>query len=212
MTVAAVVVPDGVAEALSDAVGRTGVRRIIDVAWAGGAMPIVIVTADPDGAVAATIAGSPALLVEPGRASGLETWRLGAQAAADAVSGTSAVLLWPGRMTWTDPETVTSLIEAHGRDPSAVLRPGRAGRAGWPVLVPGELVPAVLGAVGGTIEDAVDRIAAAPLELGDPGSVLGREVGLDDLPDYEGPPEPVGGPPPDWGAAAADAAELLDPD
>jgi hypothetical protein len=45
------------------------------------------------------------------------------------------------------------------------------------------------------------------LELGDPGSVLGREVELDALPDYAGPPEPVGGPPPEWGAAAADTPD-----
>ena len=32
-------------------------------------------------------------------------------------------------------------------------------------------------------------------------------VDLDDLPDYAGPPEPVGGPPPEWGAAAADTPE-----
>ena len=207
MTVAAVIVPDSVDEALADATGRTAVRRIVDAAWAGGALPIVVVAADPDGRIAATLQGSPALVVDPGRASEVQTYRLGAEAASAAVHETSAVLLWPGRMTWADPETVTSLIEAHGRSPLSVTRPRRAGESGWPVLLPAALVADVLAAPGGTAEEALAGIAVASVELGDPGSVLGREVALDDLPDYAGPPEPVGGPPPEWGAAAADQPE-----
>lgn len=207
MTVGAVIVPEGVSEALEDATGRASVRRIVDAAWAGGAMPIVVVAADPDGRVASVLAGSPAVLVEPGRASGRATYRVGAQAAVGSVNGTSALLLWPGRMTWTDPETVTSLIEAHGRTPDAVMRPRRGGRAGWPVLLPATFVDRVLGSPGGSVDDALRDIDAVELELGDPGSVLGKEVTLDELPEYAGPPEPVGGPPPDWGAAAADAQE-----
>jgi hypothetical protein len=207
MTVAAVIVPESVSEALSDATGRTAVRRIVDAAWAGGAMPIIVVAADPDAEVAAALAGSPAVLVEPGKASGVGTYLLGAQAAEASVRETSAVLLWPGRMTWTDPETATSLIEAHGLDPDALIRPHRAGQSGWPVLLPSGQAAAVLGAPGGAIEDALDDVEVGRLELGDPGSVLGREVELDDLPDYAGPPEPVGGPPPEWGAAAADVSD-----
>lgn len=204
MTVGAVIVPDGVAEALADATGRTAVRRIVDSAWAGGAMPIIVVAADPDGRIAATLEGSPAVLVEPGRASGVETYRLGAQAARSSVRETSAVLLWPGRMSWVDPETVTSLIEAHGRAIDALTRPRRAGQSGWPILLPNDMTEAVLGGPGGSIEDALHGAEVSALELGDPGSVLGHEVPLDELPDYAGPPEPVGGPPPEWGAAAAD--------
>jgi CTP:molybdopterin cytidylyltransferase MocA len=204
MTVGAVIVPDGVAEALADATGRSAVRRIVDSAWAGGAMPIIVVAADPDGRIAATLEGSPAVLVEPGRASGVETYRLGAQTARDSVRETSAVLLWPGRMSWVDPETVTSLIEAHGRAIDALTRPRRAGQSGWPILLPNDMTEAVLGGPGGSIEDALDGAEVSSLELGDPGSVLGHEVPLDELPDYAGPPEPVGGPPPEWGAAAAD--------
>ena len=55
MTVGAVIVPDGVAEALADATGRTAVRRIVDSAWAGGALPIIVVACDPDGQVAQTL-------------------------------------------------------------------------------------------------------------------------------------------------------------
>ena len=207
MTVGAVIVPDGVTEALADATGRAAVRRIVDSAWAGGAIPIIVVAADPDGRIAEVLTGSPAKVVDPGRASGTQTYRTGAEAARAAVQETTAVLLWPGRMTWADPETVTSLIEAHGRAADQVTRPRRAGESGWPVLLPLRLLEGVLAGPGGSVADAVAGSEVAAVELGDPGSVLGSEVALDDLPDYAGPPEPVGGPPPEWGAAAADMPE-----
>ncbi len=207
MTVGAVIVPDGVNEALADATGRPSVRRIVDSAWAGGALPIVVVAADPDGRIAEVLAGSPAVVVDPGEASEVTTYRIGAEMAAQVVQETSAVLLWPGRMTWVDPETVTSLIESHGRSRGEVTRPRRAGESGWPVLVPLSALSAVLAAAGGSIEQALLDAAVETVELGDPGSVLGAEVALDELPDYAGPPEPVGGPPPEWGAAAAERPE-----
>lgn len=207
MTVAAVIVPDGVAEAVADATGRPAVRRIVESAWAGGAIPIVVVACDPDGRIAAVLEGSPAAVVEPGKASEVRTYRLGAEAAAERVTETSAVLLWPGRMTWTDPETVTSLIEAHGRAKEEVIRPRRAGESGWPVLLPISRLDTILSGPGGSLEVALGSSAVASVELGDPGSVLGAEVALDELPEYAGPPEPVGGPPPEWGAAAAEEPE-----
>jgi CTP:molybdopterin cytidylyltransferase MocA len=207
MTVGAVIVPGGVAEALADATGRPAVRRIVDSAWAGGALPIVVAACDPDERIAAALEGSPATVVDPGKASEVGTYRVGVEAAADLVREMSAVLLWPGRMTWTDPETVTSLIEAHGRSPRELIRPRRAGERGWPVLLPVAQLSHLLDAVGGSLEGALASSPVASVELGDPGSVLGAEVALDDLPDYAGPPEPVGGPPPEWGAAAAEVPE-----
>jgi len=207
MTVGVVIVPDGVDAALADATGRAAVRRIVDSAWAGGAIPIVVVACDADGRIAEVLEGSPAVIIDPGKASEVATYRLGAEAAAAAVQETSAVLLWPGRMTWADPETVTSLIEAHGRSAGELTRPRRAGESGWPVLVPVSRFEAVLSAAGGSIEEALADGATSTVELGDPGSVIGAEVALDELPDYAGPPEPVGGPPPEWGAAAADQPE-----
>jgi CTP:molybdopterin cytidylyltransferase MocA len=196
------------------------VRRIVDAAWAGGALPVVVVVGDDAGrSIAAALAGSPATLADPGDVVDAAAYAVGVRAALEAVSDTSALLLWPGRMTWVDPETVTSLIEAHGRAADRVIRPRRAGQAGWPVLVPAALAEEVLGVSGETLGvsrealggpgalDLEARLALASadtVELGDPGSVLGREVALDALPDYAGPPEPVGGPPPEWGAAAAD--------
>ena len=149
MTVGAVVVPAGVEEALFDAGGRIAVRRIVEAAWAGGALPVVVVVGDDAGSsVAAALAGSPATLADPGDAVGAAAHAVGVRAALEAVSDTSALLLWPGRMTWVDPETVTSLIEAHGRAPDRVIRPRRAGQAGWPVLVPAALADEVLGVAG----------------------------------------------------------------
>jgi CTP:molybdopterin cytidylyltransferase MocA len=207
VTVAAVIVPDGVEAAIADATGRPAVRRIVEAAWAGGAIPIVVVAADPDERIAGVLGGSPAVVVDPGRASEVMTYQLGAEAAGAAVHDTSAVLLWPGHMTWADPETVTSLIEAHGRAGDEVFRPDRDGQRGWPVLLPVARLQEVLGRAGGSLAEAVAAVGAAGLALGDPGTVIGADVPLDELPAYDGPPEPVGGPPPEWGAAAAEALE-----
>jgi CTP:molybdopterin cytidylyltransferase MocA len=195
VTVAAVVVPRDRDEALADAAGRAAARRIVDAAWAGGALPIVVVVDDPEGAVAAVLAGSPALLV--GAAPDRSPYRAGAEAASEAVRGTDGWLLWPGDHTWVDPETVTSLIEAHGARPEHPLRPVHDGRQGWPILVPVSARDLVEGVV-------VDTPDAVLLDLGDPGTVVTLAVAIDDVPAYVGPAAPVSGPPPDWGAAAAE--------
>jgi CTP:molybdopterin cytidylyltransferase MocA len=227
VTVAAVIVSRDGAEARADAAGRTAARRIVEAAWAGGALPIVVVAPDPDGALAAALAGSPARLVPPpgvpeaqgvtaapGAGRDVDPASMGAGMAAvfDAVAEIDAILCWPAAMTWVDPETVTSLIEAHGVRPGRILRPVSEGRPGWPVLVPAGLLDGLLGHArpgqdGAGLEAA---LAAAPagvverVELGDPGVTHGREVPLDRLPAYAGPSAPLGGPPPEWGAAAAD--------
>jgi CTP:molybdopterin cytidylyltransferase MocA len=202
VTVAAVIVPRDAGEALADAAGRAAVRRIVDIAWAGGALPLVVVADDPIGSIAAALAGSPAQLLPAGGSAG-RAYRTGADAAVEAVVGTDGWLLWPGDRTWVDPETVTSLIEAHGSQPKAVLRPAVAGRPGWPVLVPlhrTELVDDLM-AVGARLDASSGALL---LELGDPGSLLTLDVPIDEVPPYLGPSAPVVGPPPEWGAAAAD--------
>ena len=95
-------------------------------------------------------------------------------------------------MGWVDAETVTSLIEAHGADRAAVLRPAFRGEAGWPALVPivhletlraldaglmpGPLVEALAAAVGGRL-----------VELGDPGTVHDLDTPRAELPPFEAP-------------------------
>jgi CTP:molybdopterin cytidylyltransferase MocA len=207
MTVGAVVVADDVSAALADAAGRTAVRRIVDAAWAGGALPIVVVAPDPEGRLRDALGSSPAVLVDPGGLRGAAAYGAGVTAALTTVSETSGVLLWPVRMAWIDPETVTSLIEAHGRDVAALRRPEERGQLGWPVLLSADIALARLSSAGGSLEATLDGLPIAVADLGDPGAVVGLEVGLDDLPAYAGPPEPLGVPAPEWGAAAAETPE-----
>jgi hypothetical protein len=42
------------------------------------------------------------------------------------------------------------------------------------------------------------------IDTGDPGVAIDIGTPIDDHPPYQGPPEPVDGPAPEWGAAAAD--------
>ena len=42
------------------------------------------------------------------------------------------------------------------------------------------------------------------IDTGDPGAVHDISTPMSDLPTYEGPPEPVSGHAPEWGAAAAE--------
>src|SRR5206468_8632075 len=123
---------------LGDADGLPAVRRIADAAWSGGATPVVVVSFDPDGAVAAALAGTAVTLAEPAPAEEGPAAQMarGADVARAEVVETDGVLLWPARMTWVGPETVTSLIELHGMAPGALLRPSWEGEAGWPALLP----------------------------------------------------------------------------
>ena len=168
MTVAAVIVPRDQEQALADAAGRAAARRIVEIAWAGGALPLVIVVDDPAAAVAAVLAGSPARVVPAGASDGASPYRIGARAAVEAVVGTDAWLLWPGDRTWVDPETVTSLIEAHGAYPDALLRPVHADRAGWPLLVPAARFDEVGDAIGRQGRSRRGRARRGPSRPGRP--------------------------------------------
>ena len=46
--------------------------------------------------------------------------------------------------------------------------------------------------------------ASTSIDTGDPGVTHDISTPIDSLPPYEGPPEPVAGTPPEWGAAAAE--------
>jgi CTP:molybdopterin cytidylyltransferase MocA len=214
VTVAAVILCASAEGALADTAGRPAVRRMVETAWSGGATPVVVVAPEADGAVAAALAGSPAILAEPAPFEAGPVGQIvrGIRVAAGAVTDTDAALIWPGRMVWVDAETVTTLIEGHGGAREDVLRPAFEGEAGWPVLLPvahmdafgaqsTDLMPDDLVAGMGT------HAAVRSFDLGDPGAVLDIATAIDDLPQYQGPPEPIAGPPPEWGAAAADSAD-----
>jgi hypothetical protein len=212
MTVAAVIVAVGPEAALTDAAGRPAVRRIAESAWAGGAVPVVVVAEDRDGTVAGALAGSGAIPAPVSVGPAGQVAR-GMRVAIDTVAETDAALLWPARMVWVDAETVTSLIQGHGVDRASILRPTWQAEPGWPVLVPIERLES-LEAIGANVDEAgvVDALEGTGarvrlVDLGDPGAVLDRETAIDDLPPYEGPPEPIGGPPPEWGAAVGERSD-----
>lgn len=215
MTVAAVILAASAESALADAAGVARVRRLADSAWSGGATPIVVVAPDPDGAVAVALAGAPVTLAAPAppEAGPVGQIARGFDVALAEISATDAALVWPARMTWVGPETVTSLLEAHGVDAETVLRPTYRGEPGWPVLVP----RAALGsfrALAPTLmpDDLVAAflaggVAARLIDLGDPGTTIDGSTPREDLPPYEGPAEPAGQHTHEWGAEMAEPAD-----
>lgn len=216
MTVAAVILAASPESALADVDGQSRVRRITDAAWSGGALPIVVVSFDPDGAVAASLAGASVTLAEPippPAGTPARQMARGIEVAASLVSDVSAALIWPARMVWVSPETVTSLIEAHGVDRSTMLRPAYEGEAGWPVLLPRERASILASVAPDRMPDDIlaDLVAAGvasrAVELGDPGVIHDASVPRDQLPAYVGPTEPVAAHTHEWGAALAEAGE-----
>jgi len=218
MTVAAVILsatPDG---ALAVTQGQPRVRRLVDIAWSGGALPIVVVSPDPDGAVARALVGSESVHEGPAPAEAGPVGQMahGADRARAEVVGTTAVLLWPARLTWVGPETITSLIEAHGTDRATMLRPTWQGDPGWPVLLPTShldalraVAPDVMPPI--VIETLAGQVPTRLIDLGDPGVIHDVDTPFDELPAYEGPPEPPAGHTHDWGDDVATEAGLAGP-
>lgn len=218
MTVAAVILAASPDSALADAAGLPVTRRLADAAWAGGALPIVVVSVDPVGAVAAALAGTSATLAEPVPKpddTPVAQIARGVAVAREIVRGVDAALIWPARMAWVGPETVTSLIEAHGLDRGSMLRPAFEGEPGWPILLP-VAHAAALDAVARDVPrmpgEIIDELAAGgvpsrTIELGDPGVTHDLSVPFASLPAYAGPPEPAVPHEHEWGAPLADLPE-----
>jgi CTP:molybdopterin cytidylyltransferase MocA len=215
MTVAAVILAASPASALANADGTPAVRRLADVAWAGGATPVVVVAHDPDGEVGRALANAEVTLADPAPLEGGPVGQIahGIAVARELVTETDAALVWPARMAWVDAETVTTLLAAHGTDREAMLRPAYAGEPGWPALVPMTAV-ASLAALPvdrlpeGLLDDLV--VAGVPVQLvesGDPGTVYDVSTARDALPRYDGPPEPAEGHRHEWGEGVADASD-----
>ena len=198
--------------ALADADGVPAVRRIVDSAWAGGAVPIIVIGDDPDGAVTRAISGSAAEAVVSADGAAANVV-LGMRTAADRIRQTSAVLVWPAAMGWVGPETVTSLVEAHGPYGQDLLRPTYEGTPGWPVLVPVLHLGTLESEPGsGTAAELIDELASGdravrPLELGDPGTVHDVSTPRASLPPYLGPDQPASGHVHEWGAGVADHSD-----
>jgi len=224
VTVAAVILAASTESALADAAGVARVRRIADAAWAGGATPIVVVVAaDPDGLVAAALAGAPVTLAGPAPHEGGPVAQIarGIDLAVAEVTGTEAALIWPARLCWAGPETVTSLIEAHGIEREALLRPTYRDEAGWPALLPVAALDAFralpsTAMPGDLLAELASSgaVAARTFDLGDPGTVIDGATPRDELPPYDGPSEPAAPHAHEWGAVAAatsDEAPLSGP-
>lgn len=216
MTVAAVILAASPESALLDVEGQSRVRRITDGAWSGGALPIVVVSFDPDGAVAASLAGASVTLagpVPPPDGTPARQMARGIEVAASLVNDVSGALIWPARMAWVGPETVTSLIEAHGIDRGVMLRPTYGGEPGWPVLLPSDALAKLASLAPDRIPDQImeDLVAAGlrtrGVELGDPGVTHDASVAREDLPPYLGPTEPAAPHTHEWGTALAESAE-----
>jgi len=216
VTVAAVILAATPESALADADGVPRVRRIVDAAWSGGALPVVVVSFDPDRAVAAALTGAAVTFAEPVPTPDgvpVAQMRRGVEVARGIVSGVDGALIWPAGMGWVSPETVTSLIEAHGVEPGSVLRPTFEGQPGWPVLLPMEGVAALASVAPGRMPDEIlaDVIAsgvpATTIDLGDPGTTIDGETPSSALPPYVGPAEPAAHHRHEWGSAISDAPE-----
>jgi len=215
MTVAAVILAASSESALADADGMAAVRRIVDSAWAGGATPLIVVSFDPSGAVAAALAGAAVTLAEPAPPEQGQAAQIvrGADAARAEILDTDAVLLWPVGMPWVGPETVTSLIELHGAVPGSLLRPTWDGEPGWPVLLPLDVLGRMrdVGTEGMPSQILDDLIAGGLVErlveLGDPGVAIDGRTRRGDLPPYLGPDVPAAGHVHEWGAAQAEMAD-----
>jgi CTP:molybdopterin cytidylyltransferase MocA len=200
---------------MADTLGQPRVRRLADLAWSGGALPIIVVAPDPDGVVAAALAGSEAVYGSPAPAEAGPVGQMirGAELAIEAVHDTTAVLLWPARMVWVGPETITSLIEAHGTARDTVLRPAWHGEPGWPVLVPTGHLRALRAIAPdrmppAIVEDLAAAVSTRTVEMGDPGVTHDVDTAPADLPAYEGPPDPPAGHTHEWGADVAAEAGL----
>lgn len=197
MTVAAIVLVPDPAAALRDADGVPVIRRVAHAAWSGGALPLVLVSEDADGKLAGAVADLAVTAASPaGVAPGIAWFVAGQLAALAAVSETTAGLLWPFRHAWVDPETITSLVEAHGLTPEAIVQPAYAGKTGFPILVPITLTERLAGLAGRSGSEAVaaliaEGVPARVLELGDPGIVHDMATAHSALPAYQGPLQPT---------------------
>jgi CTP:molybdopterin cytidylyltransferase MocA len=214
MTVAAIVLVPDTAAALSDADGEPAIRRVAHAAWSGGAIPIVFVSEEVAGPLADAVVDLPVTIARPaaGEPPGIAWFVCGQRAALAAVAETTAGLLWPFRHAWIDPETVTSLVEAHGATPDIVVRPAYAGQAGFPILLPIGLTERLAAQAGLDGAEAVAAVIAQGVpvrlfELGDPGIVYDLGSARSSMPGYQGPPGPAAGPPPEWNADLAAHAQ-----
>jgi CTP:molybdopterin cytidylyltransferase MocA len=215
MTVAAVILAASEASALTELEGLPRVRRLADLAWSGGALPIIVVAGDPDEKIARALAGATVTLADPAPQESGPVGQIvrGIDLAVAEIEDTAAALIWPARMIWVGPETVTSLIEAHGIYPGEMLRPAWDEKPGWPALLPIGFLEALRALPAERMPDDLltdleaGGVPTRMLDLGDPGTTFDARTTRAELPAYVGPTTPTGGHAHEWGAAAAETPE-----
>jgi hypothetical protein len=157
MTVAAHIIISG-APSEADA-NRRDLSRLVEAAWSGGAHPILISGLAP---------GEPAPTLS--RVTPSADFAAVVADALNDVAGTTAIITLPISHAGIDPETITALIAAHGRQAQQILVASRNGIAG----------PVRLTPINGTTE------GERSLECGDEGAVSASD-GRAQLA-YEAPP------------------------
>jgi len=123
MTVAAHIVISGAPTAPGTT--RPELSRLVEAAWSGGAHPILI---------SGLAAGESAPTLS--RATASAEFAAVAADAFSEVAGTTAIITLPLSHAGVDPETITALIAAHGRQGEQVLIASRNGEAGPIRLTP----------------------------------------------------------------------------
>jgi molybdenum cofactor cytidylyltransferase len=198
VTVAAVILIPEPSAALAPADEEPALRRVAQSAWAGGALPTVAVMPQNTDEVRQSVVDLAVTFAVPdaGEPHGIAWFVRGMRTAVATVVETTAALLWPVPRVWVDPETVTSLVEAHGATPGAILRPVYQGRPGFPILVPVSAMDELAALSGKHGEEAVADVVARGMpqrliELGDPGIVHDISTARADLPPYQGPSHPA---------------------
>ena len=215
MTVAAVILAASEASALTPLEGLPRVRRLADLAWSGGALPIIVVAGDPEEKIARALAGAPVTLAAPAPEEAGPVGQIvrGIDLAIAEIDDTDAALIWPARMVWVGPETITSLIEAHGAYPDAMLRPMYDEKPGWPALLPIGFLEALRALPPDRMPDDMltdleaGGVPVRTLDMGDPGTTFDARTTRAELPPYVGPTVPASGHEHEWGAVAADTPE-----
>jgi hypothetical protein len=161
MTVAALILANP--DSLTKGSPSPALTRLIEAAWSGGAHPILV------SGLAAEHNFAP--LAQTTEASSVQAAGTEAQ---QIVGGTSALLSLPIAHAGVDPETITALIAAHGRDANVTLRAAFNGNAG-----PIQLTPLSLLGDG-------DNQVPILIECGDEAAILPSD-GRTRL-NYEAPP------------------------
>jgi len=196
--------------------GLPRVRRLADVAWAGGALPIIVVAGDPEEKIAKASPAPPSRSPSPPRRSRARSARSSAGSTSRSPRSTRRTPRSSGRPGWSGvgPETVTSLIEAHGLYPGEMLRPSWDAKPGWPALLPVGHVEALRALPADRMPDGPPHgprgrgRAHAPARPGRPGHDVRCAHDAPRTPrTTSAPTAPTAGHVHEWGAAAAETPE-----